>query len=304
MIYLNENNWYTWHYGTDKKTLRQTNSSLPFYTHYKKTKNKILDFKTELDNAASSILDHYPNIKPCIFFSGGVDSELLLRSYLNVGANPNVYIFRYENDYNLYDVSYAVTICNLLNVKYHIIDFNLQKFYENDAEKISEESQIDIPKALPHLKFMDYVDGLPIYGEGDLFWFRNNDDYSKSGKWLTNCWEHEIGWSKYILYKNRPAIMEWFKWTPGLVVSYTNLKWFQNLINDKYYGKLGVRSTKMIGFKEIYPDLINRKKQTGFENVEFLCDALENYFIKKYNGLPFRNSCTRSYAQLIKEIVG
>jgi hypothetical protein len=49
-------------------------------------------------SAAASTLEHYPNIRPSILFSGGVESELVLRSYLKIGANPKVHIIRYEND--------------------------------------------------------------------------------------------------------------------------------------------------------------------------------------------------------------
>jgi hypothetical protein len=36
----------------------------------------------------------------------------------------DIYIGRYERDYNLYDVSYAITICSMLGVEFEIIDFN------------------------------------------------------------------------------------------------------------------------------------------------------------------------------------
>ena len=44
-----------------------------------------------------------------------------------------------------------------VNVDYKIMDFNLQKFYENDAERISELSQIDRPKALPYCRLLEFI---------------------------------------------------------------------------------------------------------------------------------------------------
>jgi hypothetical protein len=257
-----------------------------------------------MTNAASSTLEHYPNLRPSILFSGGVDSEIVLRSYLKIGANPKVYIIRYENDYNIYDVSYAVTICSLLNVDYTIVDFNLQKFYENDAEKISELAQICRPRALPQCKFIDLVDGLPILCSSDLTGVRTNDDYNVKGTWLVRCWEHDIGWSKYLHETQRQGIAEWFKWSPGLVISFTQLKWFNNIINDKYYGKTGFNSTKIIGYREAFPDLIERKKQTGFEKTDLLVDEFESFLQTKYNGLPYRQSVDRTITELTNEILG
>jgi hypothetical protein len=303
MIYISEENWHGWKYGDGPNYGRQT-GNLDFFTFYRSTDKKIFNFKTELLNAAKSTLEHYPYLKPCIFFSGGLDSELILRSYLEIGSDPEVFIVRYENDYNLYDVSYALTICSILNVKYHLIDFNLQNFYENDALLIAEEAQIDRPSMLPHLKFTENVDGLIIVGHSDVRWFRSNESYKEKGIWLAQDFEHDAGCDKYNILHNRPAIYQWWKWTPGLMISYTQLKWFKKLIDDQYEGKLGINSTKILGFKEIYPDLLLRKKSTGFEKIEHLINNVEHTISKKYGKLPFRKEINRTINQFYQEITG
>jgi hypothetical protein len=300
-MWTSENNWYKWYYGNDLFG-RQT-SELPFCTSYSCGFNGVVgNFKEELLNAAASTLDHYPGLKPCVFFSGGADSELILRAYLEIGSNPEVYIVRYEKDYNIYDVSYAITICNILGVKYNLIDFALEKFYRNDAELISEQAQVDRPRMLPHIKFTDCADGLIIVGHSDVRWYRANEDYSEPGVWLAQDFEHDIGCDKYNILNNRSAVYQWWKWTPGLILSYTRLNWFQNLIKDKYNGKLGINSTKLQGFREIYPDMITRTKATGFEKIDHLVNELEEHLRKKYNGLPYRNEINRSLDKMTEEM--
>jgi hypothetical protein len=304
-MWTSENNWYKWKYGNEYFGRQpSTVSPLKFETSYACGFNKsVKSFKEELNDAAASTLDHYPGLRPCVFFSGGVDSELILRSYLNIGANPKVFILRYENDINIYDVSYAITVCNLLNVDYNLIDFNLSKFYFNDSETVSEQAQIDRPRLLPHLKFTECADGLIIVGHSDVRWYRTDDDYSKQGTWLAQDFEHDIGCDKYNILHNRPAIYQWWKWTPGLVMSYTKLNWFQDLINDRYPGKLGINSTKLIGFRELYPSLLDRKKSTGFEHIEPLIDEVESYLSNKYKGLPYRQHVDRSLDQITNEMI-
>jgi hypothetical protein len=305
-MFTSENNWYSWQYGDDPHFGRQTGNSR-FSTHFKKCYEHIGSFKEELKKAAKSTIDYYPNLRPTIFFSGGVDSEIVLRTYKDIGVNPEVIIFRYEDDINILDVSYAIAICASLNIEYKLIDFNLNKFFENDAELISERAQIDFPRALPQLKFIDYADGLPIYCSSDPSWYRvdgENIGYDVKGDWISICYEHDIGYSKYIRYLDRPAIGEWFKWTPGLVISYTNLFWFKELINDKYYGKLGVNSTKILGYREVYPDLISRKKMTGFEPIDQKIEEFENFLEKKYKGLKYRNRVSRTLSELTRDITG
>jgi hypothetical protein len=152
---------------------------------------------------------------------------------------------------------------------------------------------------------MEFADGLPIYGASDLSIYRPIEDYGQPVEWQVACWEHDIGWSKYSLEISRPAIMEWYKWTPGLVLSYINTKWCSNLVADRYNGKLGTNSTKISGYREVYPGLISRKKMTGFEgNIGSLVIEFEEYLKTKHKGFLYRNTCTRPVATLKKILLG
>lgn len=307
MIYSSQDNWYYWTYESnpDLKNGRQlSNEKNQLRTFYSKYSGQVKSFKEELELAAASTLDHYPGLRPSVFFSGGVDSELILRSYINIGANPEVFIVRYENDLNLYDVSFAITVCEVLNVRYNLIDFNLRRFYENDAVAISEIAQIDRPRMLPHLKFTEVADGLIIVGHSDIAWHRPSDDYSEKVEWEAIDFEHDLGCDKYNIAMNRPAVYQWWKWTPGLVLSYMNLDWFKKLMNDEYFGKRGINSTKVIGFQEAFPDMLPRAKKTGFESIDPLIDEVEAALEEKYKGLPFRQSVFRKHSKLLGDIIG
>jgi hypothetical protein len=302
MIYTSENNWYYWNYGNEKFERRSSKTDT-FSTGFIQQDNIIVrSFKEELLNTARSTLDHYPGLNPCVFFSGGVDSEAILRAYIEIGSNPSVYIIRYEKDYNIYDVSYAISICNSLSIPYNLIDFNLEKFYENDAVEISDQAQIDRPRMLPHLKFTECADGLIIVGHSDMYWYRTDGDYSKKGTWLVKDFEHDIGCDKYTLLKNRSAIYQWWKWNPGIMLSYIKMSWFQKLISDQIPRRQGTNSTKINGFREAYPDMIARQKQTGFEKIELLIEEVENCLIRKNDGLIYRGEVIRSLDKLTSEI--
>ena len=302
-LHISENNWYQWHYGNNEPYGLQTgNEELKF--SYKRIDYSVKSYKEELLRAASSTMDHYSGLSPCVFFSGGADSELVLRAYLDIGANPKVLIIRYEDDLNLYDVSYAITICSLLNVDYTIYDFNLKKFYENDAESISEIAQIDCPRSLPYCKFLEIGDGFPVLGEGDPFWKRDHGDYSHKANWWFKDIESFIGWEKYALHLDKPAIVQFLKWTPGLVLAHTKLPWLAKLINDEYHGATGTDSTKMIGYRNAYPGMIDRAKKTGFEKLTTLVAEYEAFMKQKYNGLIYRQTISRSVDDLCLEITG
>jgi len=299
-MWTSQNNWYKWWYG-DVLFGRQT-GGLQWNTSYKcNAVRRVGSFKEEMLAAARSTMDHYNGLKPCVYFSGGLDSELVLRSYIDIGADPIVNIFRFEDNINEYDVSYAIVICETLGVKYNVIDFNINKFFENDAEAISDIAQIDRPRALPQLRFLDYTEGFAVLGIGDPRWTRSVKDKTP---WILLDQEHDTGWDKYILHRSMPAIAQWFKWTPELVLAYTELDWFKNLIiNNKWTGREGVTSTKIIGYREAYPDLLQRDKKTGMEQIDSLIDEFERFLEKKNNGLPYRQVVPKTLDELRKEIL-
>ena len=299
-MWTSENNWYKWWYG-DVLFGRQT-GNLQWNTSYKCNDiRRVGSFKEEMLTAARSTMDHYSGLKPCVYFSGGLDSELVLRSYIDIGADPIVNIFRFEDHINEYDVSYAIVICETLGVKYNVIDFNVKKFFENDAESVSDIAQIDRPRGLPQLRFLDYTEGFAVLGIGDPRWTRSVKDNTP---WILLDQEHDTGWDKYILHKNMPAIAQWFKWTPELVLAYTELDWFKNLvIYNKWTGREGVTSTKIIGYREAYPDLLQRDKKTGMEPIDSLINEFEQFLEKKNNGLLYRQVVPKTLDELRKEIL-
>jgi hypothetical protein len=298
MIYFSENNWVGWKYDNGPLYARSVSPYEKYTLSYKQTEEEIGSLWHESIKAAKSTRDHYPNLKPSLFFSGGLDSEVMVRAFVEAGIDFNLYTVRYNNDYNIYDVSYAVTISNILGLDLKIIDMDLEKFFENEAETISEQAQCDRPRMLPQMKFADYVDGLPILSMADITWQRNSNNYSKKGTW--NAWEVESdsACDKYNLYHNRTAIYQWARWSPGMLLAHTKWNWFHKLVNDKIYGKLGNSSTKMQGFLEEFPDMIPRQKKIGFESCENIISEFEGFLEKKYNGLPYR----RIYSQSLDEI--
>ena len=60
----------------------------------------------------------------------------------------------------------------------------------------------------------------------------------------------------------------------------------------------------MIGYREVYPDMIERKKQTGFEKTDLLVNEFELFLKEKYNGLPYRQTVDRTLNELWLEITG
>jgi len=304
MITLSENSWNSWKYDNRALFSRSINSQEKLIPVYKKMDRNILSFKEEALLAAKSTKDHFPDQKLNLFFSGGLDSEIMLKSFLDIGEKPNVFIVRYEDDINLYDVSYAVSICSSLGVDFKIIDMNLKKFFETDAERVAEEAQCDRPRMLPSMTFADYVDGVSLLSMGDMYWARPHADYSIKAQWVAIELESDFAADRYNILHNRPSVHLWARWSPGMMMAHTKWKWFHRLINDEIKGKLGNSSSKMQGWREEFPNIMNREKVHGFEKIDPLIDEFEGFLYKKWDGLPYRRQYDMTLDELYIMVTG
>ena len=196
-------------------------------------------------------------------FSGGMDSEIILRCYKELGIPINVYIFRYENNYNILDVAQALKICRELNVTPNIVDFNLEKFFENEAYDIWKKGYFFNSGKLPHMKMLDYMDNTPVMGDGCPYWTNDN------GVWKYEFDEDCHAQSIYCKTIGRPMIADWYEYSPEVIISHMQTTDMQNLINlvptteYKYFEEL-----KHILHKRLWPTLDIRLKRTGFEGAK------------------------------------
>ena len=280
MIQTNKDNWWYWSFN-DIPYADRINADDTWKAHFTGKTKTVLSFREELIRAAQSTRDTFPNEKFTLLLSGGSESEMILRAFVLAGVDIDVVIVAYENNVNSEEVYYATTLCDLLGKSYKILDFNLKRFFENDIDAIMDITQIERARMLPQVAFADKVDGIPIGGSGDPHWIREHKDYSKPAKWCLQEFEHELGWDRYFIKKDRQAMLHWLRWTPELVISYTKMDWFKKLTSNQMTGKLGNWSSKLIGYTEQWPEITQREKKHGFEDCDDLIEEVQQYIYKR-----------------------
>jgi hypothetical protein len=258
-----KNNWFAYSYDSIPFG-NKTNVRGVFDIKLTPTVTTVNSYYTELCNNAKQIRDMFTG-KLDLLFSGGIDSEVVLRTYKDLNIPINVYVFKYENDYNQYEFSRATKICESINVSYKVIDFNLQKFFEQEAYDIWTKVYCLGSGWLPLMKMMDYLDGTPMVGSGEPYWVRTSKDWNTTHPWHFEIDEGAKAWTVYCKNINRIAVTDWYEYSPELLISHTNLPLIQDLINDKLPGKLSSFSSKSVVHKQIWPDIEVRQKMIGFE---------------------------------------
>lgn len=259
------NTWVRWNINGVPYQYRKSKQDVCTFT-FNKTNNTVNSYKQELINNAKLIREYYSDPFD-VLYSGGIDSEIILLVFKELGIKHNTIIVRYKNDYNYREIGHALNTVNALNIPYKIIDFDLEKFYENEAYDLCKRSSCIRVGRVVHIKFcIDFCDNIPVMGEGDIYWSRiNGTDYSKSSQWKFLVSEASHNCSMYMTKLGRENVCDFYEFTPNLIKAYNQQPIMQNLLNDKIPGKISNWSSKWLMHQVVYPNLTQRVKLTGFE---------------------------------------
>jgi hypothetical protein len=270
MIMPTRNGWLTWSFNGVPYGLRKSKDDVYKFTINSQIINEpIKSYKEELYNNARLMRDYHVG-KFDVLLSGGIDSEIVVRTFKDLMIPHNTYIFKYENNINYRDVSSAVEIATSLNIPYKIIDFNLEKFFNTEAYDIFQKSGCIRAGRLPHIKFFDYLDNIPVMGDAEPYWSRVlQKDYSKKSNWIFPLNESNHASSIYLQSVGRPNVCDWYEFNPNLIKAFNELPLIQNLINDKIPGKLSCWTSRTPIHAEIWPDIKHKHKLTGYEGGNF-----------------------------------
>jgi hypothetical protein len=249
-------NWLSWSYdGVEFGP--KTGPQSKFEFHIKKTIDRPLkSHKQELLENTRFLRDQFSEPFD-LMFSGGLDSEIILRCYTELKIPINVFVFRYKNDYNTRDVCHALRICQELSVTPTVIDFDLEKFFENDALDIWNQMHVTKAGRLPHMKMIEYLDNIPVMGCEPPCWkFVNNS-------WQFELDEIEFGQLIYCKTTQRTAIIDWYGHSPEITLSHALLPRIQSMI--KSGTNVNYEFLKHVLYKDIWPEIAVRTKRRGYE---------------------------------------
>lgn len=204
-----------------------------------------------------------------LFVSGGLDSEIMVRSYVQQGLKPLCIVIRFIGDYNADDVNEAVNLLTELEVPYKVIDFDVKEFYfSGRAAELAKEIQCEL---LPFLVFFDVSRTLnvPTVLGGELLVERYRG-VNSSLKWvLRNLENYEAAHVRFAKKYNIPFVIEWFSYTPELMLYYMEHPAIKNLVVDRtpYWS---ITPIKNMTLRTIVPGLRKKSKGTGFEKLKAL----------------------------------
>ena len=211
-----------------------------------------------------------------VMFSGGTDSEIVIRSFLDIGIKPRAMFIRFTGGQNEGDYQTSLLIAQELGFPLSIIDFDVVDFYHSgQAAEFGAEIHC---RQIAYLSVYNAIrkHGFPSVMGGEML-LRRAIARGKESEWYYVFRENEDASAmRFSIKYNIPLVNEWFSYTPEMMAYYLEHPGIQNLVETKYNYKLGSVSSKNAILKTLVPELSTRIKTHGYENL--LSFNTETYF--------------------------
>lgn len=234
--------------------------------HFKETVNDPLAAAIE---AVNHIVNNYP--KPYnLLASGGIDSQAMIYAWKQSRQEFNVYSFRYNEHYNLHDISTLAMFCERENVDYQIVDFDYLAFLEQEHDAIAKKYKCSSPQITMHIKMASFLQGTCIYAGNFL------------GISFANLSCPIMGLYRFSnTNEGKNVIPYFFLHTPELAYSFRNIKEIDD--TDGYAKR--VQRYQVGGF----PVIPQERKFTGFEKFKEHYDSHQYVLMDKTNRMRYHD---------------
>jgi hypothetical protein len=202
-----------------------------------------------------------------VLFSGGTDSEIVLRAFRKVGVRPRVVFIRFENRYNNIDYINAQMVCEQLDIDLEVADVKVKEFY-NSGAAAEFAGEIDC-RQMAYLTVYNEIKrmGMPAVMGGEML-LRRQVPADRDSFWYYVIRENEDASAmRFSLKYQIPLVNEWFSYTPEMMVYYLENSWIRGMVTQRFNYKLGSVSTKNKVLYEFMPALIRKAKTTGYEKL-------------------------------------
>jgi hypothetical protein len=201
-----------------------------------------------------------------VFLSGGTDSEIVIRNFVDIGVRPKCLVIRFKGGYNAPDVLEAQAIANDLDLDLEIMDFDVIDFH-----KSGEARDLGVSLQCSQITYLTVYNailklGAPAVMGGEVLLTRLVR--LDSHEWYYTFRENEDASAMRFSEKyNIPLVNEWFSYTPELLLHYLEDNDIQSLISTRYNYKLTSVSSKNAILRRLYPDIRPKIKTHGFERL-------------------------------------
>lgn len=282
MFEYTQGNHFKFGYNGMNLYQQRASSTDRFTAEYGQAKKNLKNWRQANEDAALDIYEKKEG-DLWLLLSGGMDSEICLRSFLDQGLPLKTVTLRYKDIDQNEELIHVDRLIRDFNIDHQFVDIALLDFIESSKFY----KTVDLVKCVSpiigcQLWLANSVAGTPIIAQGEVHLKKEiPDDYVPGvSPYLPSDWylyESERLCSIYMnfLLQNKSAIPGFFQYTPEQTYTFlSNNPVLKKLVTNQIPGKLGTRSSKNIMSAQFYPEIPVRTKLHGWESIQKVHDDL------------------------------
>lgn len=320
---------YRWGWGEDDtQWFNEPDYDQSFKMTMGKCSRKPLSFREECILATQHLCAQAPDKHVYVGFSGGLDSQVVCLTLMELGIKFTPCIIVMDDNYNLHDVLNAKEFCDKYGLAYRVFKVDMMDFYANFCPEIVKRYKITNARTILQLWLEQFTrDGIFIMGGGDLQLTRykiGDPSYEETDGMMVNplssvapmtksTWgSHPTPIMQHLISQGTMGTTKYFMYTPEQIASVVlspEVEAFVG-IEDVLFSTAFVPRNKFwllfnyIPKSQLYlrnwPELILRPKYHGFEFVEKDREywRLKQTAISEYSKLNDKKGIYIDYSEL------
>jgi hypothetical protein len=177
-------------------------------------------FKEECINTAKILGQEAARLNrvPMIFLSGGLDSEVVVKAFIEAGVDFQTVTFKFKDNHNQHEIHYVEKFCKHHGITPRYLEIDIIDWLETtEAKDLFVNSYCTYTEMLPHMKLMNTVwndwGGMPVLGNGDLYVVRDinpvwrmQDRTASQYIWKYVEYEYILAWFRHAVSQNLSLI--------------------------------------------------------------------------------------------------
>jgi hypothetical protein len=260
------------------------NNSFEF--NFDSSNRPVQAFNNEIENTCESInLASIVSGKPIwLMLSGGIDSELIARTFLKLRIPFSCLIVRFDDDINKHDIDYAINFVQINNIPHKIHNMNVVQFINDCRGRTNPKCNLIYRyMQIEWMWLVNNMGGLCVIGSGEQRYNQNKVLKYTYGQFIPLIWQRD---------NNIDAIPYFFLQNSAIINSFAN----EAIQFKGEVGDLGHNIKKSV-FSKFWPEIKERPKYHGYEKIKNLRKFIEIELTKQYPYMD--NSITFTAKQII-----
>lgn len=276
-----------------------------FHLTLGKCTGQVFSWSKELDLALTKLVDTHGH-RLALFYSGGSDSEVILRTLVKLGVAPEVHIIKFSSQLNEHETNNADEMCRCLGITPRVWFHDVETY-------IREQHYLHLGlkykcTQIAYLTVLEYVRrvGIPVIMGGEIYLQRhqiNDGAVHSPQEWYYIYREDEDGVTyRYSIDTGHPVINEVMTYTPELLYSWLVHPTIASVAHNEHPGKITILSVKRKVYEqELGYSLQAKSKFHGYERLQWTNLHCRNVLQER---MPKMQVAKLEYEKLLQHLRG